>query len=64
LNSKVKRNTKDSEKKERVREGGKAGRKDEGKKSKQGRKEIAEPPKQWDTVLNTRRKKERIKKEK
>lgn len=62
LKPKVKRNTKDSKKKERVREGGKAGRKDEGKKSKQGRKEIAEPPKQWDTVLNTRRKKRENKK--
>ena len=62
LKPKVKRNTKDIKKKERVREGGKAGRKDEGKKSKQGRKEIAEPPKQWDTVLNTRRKKRENKK--
>ena len=39
LNSKVKRNTKDSKKKERVREGQKAGRKDEGKKNKQGTKQ-------------------------
>ena len=62
LNSKVKRNTKDSKKKERVREGQKAGRKDEGKKNKQGRKKIAEPPEQWDTVLNTRRKKRENKK--
>ena len=62
LNSKVKRNTKDSKKKERVREGQKAGRKEEGKKNKQGRKKIAEPPEQWDTVLNTRRKKRENKK--
>ena len=62
LNSKVKRNIKDSKKKERVREGQKAGRKDEGKKNKQGRKKIAEPPEQWDTVLNTRRKKRENKK--